>query len=211
MKKVLIIDYGAGNLKSITKSVVRLDLNVEIFSLENKSSIIKSADIIVFPGVGEFGSAMKVIEDIKPEIFQHIRSGKPILGICLGLQILFDTSEEDKNVAGLGILKGKVVKFKNYKDKKYPVPHMCWNKVVFSHEHKILLKKLCKEEYFYFVHSYYPVPEEQEIVFGETEYSEKFCSMVVKNNIVATQFHIEKSGSQGLVLLNNIIEYFKRL
>lgn len=214
-KRVCIIDYSAGNLKSISKALKVVGLEPYLVStreMKNKKSF--GCDIVVLPGVGEFGSAMKMIEEIRPQIIEHISLGKPFLGICLGIQLLFSKSEESPQRKGLGVLDGKVVKF----DKKngLPVPHMCWNRLKFidvgkNDIRKVILRNLHKEEFFYFVHSYYPVVEEKNVCFGTTNYGVEFCSMVVKDNIVATQFHLEKSGTKGLLLLENIMNYFKKM
>lgn len=218
IKKVGIIDYGAGNLKSIAKALEIFDLQPDIVNIleQGKKLQISNYDLLILPGVGEFGSSMDRLNKTKDKIIEHIKAGKPLLGICLGIQLLFDKSEESVKKKGLGIFSGEVVKFKNL---KLPVPHMCWNKVRFVNlesekESEIkseIVKNLNKEEFFYFVHSYYPVPKEKNIIFGTTVYDKNFCSMIVKDNIVATQFHLEKSGEKGLLLLKNIIQYFKKL
>lgn len=203
IKKAAIVNYGAGNLMSITKAIEQFDIRAEIVNKKTK----KVFDMFVLPGVGNFGSAMDHIvkTELYHEIKSHVVSGRPLVGICLGLQLLFDESEEAPDVCGFGIIKGKVVKFKS---KKLPIPHMCWNIVEFKDKKSTLLDGLNEKEFFYFVHSYYPVPKDKSVIFGTTTYSEKFCSMVVKENIVATQFHLEKSGLVGLKLLKNIIKYF---
>lgn len=237
IKKVCVIDYGAGNLKSISKALTVLGLDVTIFTPHLPSSIsnspstlsrLPSTDLLVLPGVGEFGSAMKILKIIKSQILDFINSDKPLLGICLGIQLLFEKSEENRTINGLGILEGEVVRFnfnnqltnKPFNHSNLPIPHMCWNKVCFNVgkgnkenilKKKLIIKGLNKEEYFYFVHSYYPVPKNKNICFGETDYGIKFCSMIVKDNIVATQFHLEKSGTKGLLLLKNILSYFEKI
>ncbi len=228
IKKVVIIDYGAGNLKSITKALKVLGLNPIVLNplLPETNSQILSCDLIVLPGVGEFGSSLRVLDKIKDIIIKHVVSNKPLLGICLGIQLLFNKSEESPGKIGLGIVPGKVVKFKfkNLNNRlncqhinSLPIPHMCWNKVKFvdikseKDKRKIILQKLKKEEFFYFIHSYYPIPKDERICFGTTEYGKEFCSMIVKNNIVATQFHLEKSGDKGLLLLKNVIKYLEKI
>ncbi|MCS7231168.1 MAG: imidazole glycerol phosphate synthase subunit HisH [Elusimicrobiota bacterium] len=203
IKKVGIINYGVGNLMSITKAIEFLGLYPKIITKKVQ------ADMIILPGVGSFGYAINYMKKtgLYEEIINFINSGNPVLGICLGLQILFKNSEEEPTVSGLGVLDGKVVKFEG---KKLPVPHMCWNLVEFKNKNHILLEGLNKKEFFYFVHSYYPIPKDKSIIFGETFYFEKFCSMILKDNIVATQFHLEKSGEIGLKLLKNIVNYFNR-
>lgn len=206
IKKVAIINYGAGNLMSIKKAIEVLGIEADI--IDKKTN--KTFDMLVLPGVGNFGSAVRYIKqmDLYQEIKEHVLSGRPLLGVCLGLQLLFEKSEEEIDVLGFGFIKGNVVKFKR---KTLPIPHMCWNVVEFKRSDLYLLNGLKDKEFFYFVHSYYPVPKDKGVVFGTTFYSEKFCSMVVKDNIVATQFHLEKSGVKGLRLLKNIIKYFNKL
>lgn len=206
IKKVGIINYGAGNLMSITKAISILGLEPKVINNDD----LEKFDMLVLPGVGNFGPAVKNIvkSNLDEKIFNFYAAGKPILGICLGIQLIFESSEEAKNVKGLALVKGKVKKFKVY---NLPVPHMCWNIVEFKRRHNILLNGLKDKEYFYFVHSYYPVPEDKDIVFATTKYGVEFCSMIVKDNLVATQFHLEKSGNKGLKLLTNIIKYFSNL
>jgi imidazole glycerol phosphate synthase glutamine amidotransferase subunit len=206
IKKVGIINYGAGNLMSITKAIEVLGLQTYILD----KPIKKEFDLLILPGVGSFGPAMKTIfkNGLYEEIINFFNSEKPILGVCLGIQLIFEKSEEAKDVCGLKLLKGKVVKFKN---KSLPIPHMCWNIVKFKENIPLILDGLKDKEFFYFVHSYYPVPRQKDIIFATTEYGEEFCSMIVKDNIVATQFHLEKSGPKGLKLLENIIKYFNKL
>jgi len=222
IKKVSVIDYGAGNLKSIVKAIKILGLDTEIISPKQPSlNFLYKTDLLVLPGVGNFGSAMKELRDIKDKILEYTKIGKPLLGICLGIQLLFDKSEESPGKRGLGIISGEVVKFNSKIKNRYflPIPHMCWNTVKFINlvgkkEYKLkktILKGLKKEEFFYFVHSFYPKPKEDDVIFGTTKYGEKFCSMIVKKNIVATQFHLEKSGNSGLLLLKNIINYFEKM
>lgn len=206
IKKVGIINYGAGNLKSITQAVQRLGLKTYVI----QKGKLDSFDLLILPGVGNFGPAMENIRvhGLYEEIVNFYNKCRPILGICLGIQLLFEKSEEAKSVSGLGLLEGKV---KRFKVRNLPIPHMCWNIVEFKNNDRILLKGLQKKEYFYFVHSYYPVPEDKSIIFATTVYEYKFCSMIVKDNLVATQFHLEKSGVKGLKLLSNIICYFNRI
>lgn len=205
IKKAAIVNYGAGNLMSITKAVETLDIEVEIIH----KAVKKTFDIIILPGVGNFGSAMRYMKQkgLYEEIKTHIMYEKPLLGICLGLQLLFEKSEEAPTTSGFKAMEGDVVRFKS---NNLPIPHMCWNIVEFKDKKSPLIKGLRDKEFFYFVHSYYPVPKNKDIIFGTTFYSERFCSMVVKDNIVATQFHLEKSGLVGLKLLKNIINYFNK-
>ncbi|MCS7151639.1 MAG: imidazole glycerol phosphate synthase subunit HisH [Endomicrobia bacterium] len=206
IRKVGIINYGAGNLMSISKAIDVLGYQPLIIN----SSPIKNCDVLILPGVGNFGSAMKMLNStgLDEEIKKFFSLGKPILGICLGIQLVFNSSEEAKDVKGLSLVSGKVVKFST---RGLPVPHICWNIVRFKNKNTALLAGLRDEEYFYFVHSYYPLVSEKNIVFATTCYGVKFCSMIVKNNLVATQFHLEKSGDKGLKLLSNIMKYFELL
>ncbi len=196
---VAIIDFGAGNLMSISKALEHLGTAVVV---TKDDATIESADAAVLPGVGAFYDAMREIEHL-----QNIISGlgnKPFLGVCLGLQLLFSESEEGGRNQGLDILKGRVVRF----DKGVKVPHMGWNTVEKTGDSQ-LLKGIEKGSFFYFVHSYYAVPEDNNVVTGKTEYGVPFPSVIEKDNIYATQFHPEKSGSVGLKLLENYVEIVK--
>lgn len=206
IETVGIINYGAGNLMSITKAIQVLGLQPKILFKRTKENF----DMLILPGVGSFGPAMENIikNGLYEKIIEFYNKGKPILGICLGIQLIFEKSEEAKNVKGLSLLKGKVKKFRNI---NLPIPHMCWNIVEFKKRHSVLLEGLKDKEYFYFVHSYYPIPKDKSGIFAKTNYGEEFCSMIVKENLVATQFHLEKSGDKGLKLLQNIIDYFNKL
>lgn len=182
-KHISIIDYGAGNLHSVYKAFKHIGSNVEI---TKDANVINKSDAVIFPGVGAFGSVMDSISknNLKEIIIDQARK-KLFLGICMGLQVLFEDSEESPGVAGLSVLKGKVIKFKKAKK----VPHIGWN------------------GNFYFVHSYYVVPEDKNIVVAETEYDgEKFTSIIKKDNLLAVQFHPEKSGDAGLELLRTFIK-----
>jgi glutamine amidotransferase len=196
---VAIIDFGAGNLMSISKALEHLGTAVVV---TKDDATIESADAAVLPGVGAFYDAMREIEHL-----QDIISGigdKPLLGVCLGLQLLFSESEEGGRNQGLDILKGRVVRF----GEGVKVPHMGWNTVEKKGDSQ-LLKGIEKGSYFYFVHSYYAVPEDNNVATGMTEYGVPFPSVIEKDNIYATQFHPEKSGSVGLKLLKNYVEIVK--
>lgn len=197
--KIAIIDFGAGNLMSISKALEHLGAGVVV--TKNESEIL-DADAAVLPGVGAFYDAMQEIEHLK-DIIGGL-GDKPLLGVCLGLQLLFSESEEGGCNPGLDILKGRVVRFEDV----VKVPHMGWNTVENTGESK-LLQGISDNSYFYFVHSYYAVPENTSIVAGRTEYGRTFPSIIEKDNIYATQFHPEKSGSAGLNLLDNYVEIVK--
>ncbi len=196
---VAIIDFGAGNLMSISKALEHLGTNVVVTKDE---AVIQTADAAVLPGVGAFFDAMQEIEHLK-DIIRGL-GDKPLLGVCLGLQLLFSESEEGGRNPGLDILGGRITRFQG--DVK--VPHMGWNTVENTGGSQ-LLSGIEDKSYFYFVHSYYAIPEDDSIVAGRTEYGVRFPSIVEKDNIYATQFHPEKSGNVGLKLLENYVEIVK--
>ncbi len=190
---IAIIDYGAGNLKSISKAVEKLGKNVVITS-ERES--IESADGIILPGVGAFETAIKNLEPFA----DYLRNTDvPVLGICLGMQLFADESEEGGLHKGLGIIDGRVIKFPEWVGK---IPHMGWN-VVNAEDHPIL--DGVDGRYFYFVHSYHFKTDKENII-GTTEYGIEFASAVAKDNFIGVQFHPEKSGKNGLTVLKNFIE-----
>lgn len=198
---IAVIDYGAGNLKSITNA---LDFLKVKYKVTDKVSDIEKADKIIFPGVGSFGDCVKslkkkgLFESLKKEIIR-----KPYLGICLGLQVLFESSEESIGVKGLSIFKGKCKKFKS-KDLK--IPQIGWNSIKIINKKSLLLKNIKNDFYFYFVHSYYVDPKDKEIILTKTDYGIDFVSAIEKDNIFATQFHPERSGNIGLKILENFVK-----
>ncbi|MCM8787935.1 MAG: imidazole glycerol phosphate synthase subunit HisH [Candidatus Omnitrophica bacterium] len=200
---IVIIDYGMGNLRSVEKAIKFLGKNVKV---TDNTRFINVAKKIILPGVGHFGKA--VLELKKRKIFdillKKINEGIPFLGICLGMQVLFEKSQEAQNINGLGIIKGEVKKFNL---KNLIVPHMGWNKVRVIERAKkpILFKGIKDNSFFYFAHSYYCHPKEKDVVLAETNYGIKFCSAINKKNIWAVQFHPEKSQNVGLRLLQNFI------
>lgn len=199
---IAIIDYGAGNLHSVKNA---LDfLGAESIITDEPEKIL-AADKVILPGVGAFGDAMKELErkNLVKIIREIVAIDKPMLGICLGLQLLFEESEETPGVKGIGILKGKIVKIPPKDGIK--IPHMGWNSLEICKKSRIL-KDLDDEPYVYFVHSYYAKAENPDDVSAYTEYSEKLAIAVEKDNIFATQFHPEKSGDLGLKILQNFIE-----
>ncbi len=185
MRNISLIDFGAGNLHSVYKALKFIGADVEITKDVKK---IESSDAVVFPGVGAFGAVISSIKknNLQEIIIKSAKSTKPFLGICIGMQVLFEMSEENPGEKGLSVFKGKVVKFKKAKK----IPHIGWNDV--------------SGQKFYFVHSYYVLPEDKKIIAGETEYDgEKFTSIIKKDNLFAVQFHPEKSGDVGLELLRD--------
>jgi len=202
---IAIVDYKAGNLTSVQLAFQRLGSNAQVTS---DPATILSAERVVFPGVGAAGSAMHHLADLKliPVLKQVVSSGKPFLGICLGTQILFDFSEEDGGVPTLGILPGRVPRFRP-SDRWDKVPQMGWNQVKVARPHT-LLDGIEDNSEFYFVHSYYPAPADPAIAIGTTTYAGvSFASMVGRGNVAATQFHPEKSGRIGLRLLWNFTHW----
>ena len=198
-KMIAIIDYGAGNLQSVKKA---FDFIGAESVITNDPKVILSADKILLPGVGSFGDAMDsmhkngLVETIK----ECALSGKPFLGICLGLQLLFEESEESPGVKGLGIFKGKIKKFSS--DMGLKIPHIGWNSLSIKQKNT-LFKDIPENSYVYFVHSYYLHAEDENDIATVTNYGIDFHSAVGKNNIFATQFHPEKSGDVGLQILKN--------
>lgn len=192
MNKTVIVDYDAGNLRSVANMLTFLDIPFEISS---DKDVILNADRIIFPGQGHFAQAMGNLEKkgLVTVIKECCEKGIPFLGICIGLQILFEKSEEAPGVAGLGILKGEVKKFTQGK-----IPQIGWNKVVPTENNKYL-----PEDYFYYVNSYYVVPKDENIVSAYTDYHGKFCSAVQMGNVTAVQFHPEKSSQAGLTFFKN--------
>lgn len=199
---IAIIDYGMGNLRSVQKAFEKIGHSALI---TNEPDRLAAADKVVLPGVGAFADAMAELQrrDLVPAVRDAIEAGKPFLGICLGLQLLFDVSYEDGEHAGLGIIPGQVVRFDV--PPEYKVPHMGWNQIR-PRGQVPLLAGLPSEPYVYFVHSYYVVPQSPEVVATETDYPTPFTSMIHRDNLFATQFHPEKSQADGLRMLRNFAE-----
>ena len=201
---IAVIDYGMGNLRSVQKALEHVGAKVIV---THDPNLIISADSVVLPGVGAFKDCMANLTQLKlvDPIRKFIDGGKPFLGICLGLQVLFEESEEYGPVAGLGVLPGKVVKFTSASSETkggspIKIPHMGWNNIEVK-KRVPLFDKLDAEPYFYFVHSYYVVPEDQSMVATVTNYGVEFVSGIQYRNIYAFQFHPEKSQTVGLSLL----------
>jgi glutamine amidotransferase len=198
---ISIIDYGMGNLRSVKKAFESLGFLTKVTREQEE---ILSSSGVVLPGVGAFGDCMKNLQDfglVEP-IKLFIKGGKPFLGICLGLQLLFEESEESSNVKGLQILRGKVVRFPRFDKERLKVPHMGWNQLAVERTLPIL-KDIPQGSWFYFVHSYFPEPEDTSVISGKTQYGIEFTSAVEKDNIFACQFHPEKSSNLGLTILKN--------
>ncbi|MBN1588152.1 MAG: imidazole glycerol phosphate synthase subunit HisH [Pirellulales bacterium] len=199
---IAIIDYGMGNLRSVQKGFERVGHQATITADPVQ---IAAADKVVLPGVGAFEDAIAELRRQKmvEPVLQSIDSGKPFLGICLGLQLLFEESLENGRHEGLGVLPGKVVRFEL--PKEYSVPHMGWNRLLIRRRAPILAG-VEEGTQVYFVHSYYVVPSDPSVVATETDYHEPFCSMIWRDNVFATQFHPEKSQAVGLKILKNFAE-----
>ena len=199
---IAIIDYGMGNLRSVQKGFEKVG---HVATITSDPAAIDAAERVVLPGVGAFGDAMdelrcrKLIEPVR----QAISSGKPFLGICLGLQLLFEVGYEGGRYEGLGILPGEVVRFDL--PAEYKVPHMGWNQLTIR-QPAPLLEGVANGAHVYFVHSYYVVPRDAELIAAETSYPKPFTSMIWRGNLFATQFHPEKSQADGLKILRNFAE-----
>ncbi len=202
MSRIAIIDYQMGNLRSVQKGFERVGHPAVITS--NRAELA-AADKIVLPGVGAIGDALAELQrrELMGPIREAIAAGKPFFGICLGMQLLFEVSYEGGEYEGLGILPGKVVRFELPPPLK--VPHMGWNQGRFKQRPRVL-EGLADGTYFYFVHSYYCVPEDPSLVAIEAEYGHPFCAAVARGNLFATQFHPEKSQADGLRILKNFAE-----
>ncbi|MBI5679514.1 MAG: imidazole glycerol phosphate synthase subunit HisH [Methanobacterium sp.] len=194
---IVIINYGTGNLKSIKNGFSRIGeeaiISDDIYEMEK-------ADALILPGVGAFGNAMKHLEKYKNIIHEHINSGKPFLGVCLGQQILFTKSEESKGVKGLDVFKGEVIRL----PEGLKIPHMGWNNLKIVSECPIL--NGISNDYMYFVHSYYIKPDDPDIIAATTDYGIDVPAVVFRDNVYATQFHPEKSGEIGLNILKNFVK-----
>ncbi len=198
---IAIIDYGAGNLRSVQKACEVLGAETIITS--DPEEILKAGQVIL-PGVGAFGDCMHSLDSIglTDIVRKAATSGKPFLGICLGMQLLFESSEESPGIKGLGIFPGKIVKIP--KQEGYKIPHMGWNSLTFTKESP-LFEGLSPEPFVYFVHSFYAEPQDSSIVAATTHYCGDLTVSISHNNIFATQFHPEKSGDVGLKILENFI------
>ena len=198
--KVVVVDYGAGNLHSVSRAVVNAGTRPLVTS---NPAYLEDAEALIVPGVGAAADTMANLRRsgfVEP-IREYIASGRPFLGVCMGQQALFDVSEEGGEHECLGILPGRVVRFSN----GLKVPHMGWNQVRIVKPHPIF-DGIADGSNFYFVHSYYPRPEDAGVVIAETDYGVTFASVIARDNVVATQFHPEKSGEAGLRMYSNFLK-----
>ncbi|MBP2046069.1 imidazole glycerol phosphate synthase subunit HisH [Methanobacterium aggregans] len=199
---ITIIDYGSGNLKSIKNGFLKVGADVSISSDVDE---MKDAEALVLPGVGAFGNAMAQLKEYQEVIHSHINDKKPFLGVCLGLQVLFEKSQESPGVEGLSVFEGDVLHFPDsMKSQGLKIPHMGWNKL--QMENPCPLFEGVGPEYMYFVHSYYVNPSERDIIAATVDYGFDVPAAVCRGNTFATQFHPEKSGEPGLKILQNFVE-----
>jgi glutamine amidotransferase len=203
MQKIAIIDYGLGNLRSIRKGLEKAGAEAYITHQEED---IRKADALVLPGVGAFKEAIKNLKPLSQVVCEQIELGKPLLGVCLGLQLLFTVSTEGGLHRGLDIFRGKVVKLPS----NVRVPHMGWNTLKIVKSENPIVEGLPNNSYAYFVHSYYGDAEEKNDIITETTYGIDFPSILSKGNVFATQFHPERSATTGLQILKNFVNYVKK-
>ena len=198
---VAVIDYDAGNTHSVTRALEKVGARVDLTPDPER---VARAEAVVLPGVGAFGDCVRKLEEraMDEACREAIAAGKPFLGVCVGLQVLFEGSEESPGVEGLGVLPGTVVRFE-VGDLK--VPHMGWNQLDVAREHPLF--EGLHGEAFYFVHSYYPDPAERCDVLGTAEYGARFCAAAGRENLAAVQFHPEKSSRAGLELYENFLRW----
>jgi imidazole glycerol-phosphate synthase subunit HisH len=196
-----LVDYGSGNLRSVSKALEAVGAQVQ--RLE-QGPIAAGLDALVLPGVGAFGDAVRQLQ--KRQLFAPIREWleqeKRFLGVCLGYQLLFETSEESPDITGLGLFKGQVRRFN---EESVKVPQIGWNSVIWTDSARDLYPGLPEKPFFYFVHSYYPIPEDSNLVAGYTEYETHFAAAIGTRSLLATQFHPEKSQETGLTLLRQFL------
>lgn len=202
ISNITIIDYGSGNIRSIYNAFKKINVEVNVSSDKNE---LKDSDALILPGVGAFGAVMNNLIDYKEIVSEHITQDKPLLGICLGLHMLFSNSQESPGVDGLDIFHGTIEKFNL--PPEYKIPHMGWNTITLnkteSNNTDILQES--DNKYMYFVHSYYINPEDKDIITAYADYGGKIPVAIGKNNIHALQFHPEKSGKAGLNILQRFV------
>jgi glutamine amidotransferase len=201
MSKLVIIDYGVGNFRNVQKAFEAVDAPAII---SDSVEVAGQAEALVLPGVGAFGDAIDNLRarGLDRPVLDAARAGKPLFGICVGLQLLFEESQEMGRHAGLGLLPGKIVRFPQH----LTVPHMGWNQIEPRYEHP-LLKNVMPGDFAYFAHSYYADPANPADVAAYTDYGQRFASVVARDNVCAIQFHPEKSQQVGLQLLKNFVDW----
>ena len=202
--RIAVIDYGASNLHSVVKALERVGHAPHVV---NTPGPIRDAAALLLPGQGASDPAMRALNShglVEP-ILEAIRRGVPFLGVCMGLQLLMETSEEGTEPC-LDVLKGRVVHLPDNLPESLKIPHMGWNQVHLLRPHPVL-EGIPQDSYFYFVHSYYAAPEDSSVVAGSTQYGVEFCSVAARGNLVATQFHPEKSGALGLRIYDNFVRF----
>ena len=197
---IVVVDYGAGNLRSVVNALIRLGYQPEITS---RPQDLSDARAVILPGVGAAADTMANLNrlGLTGPIRQFITDGRPFFGVCMGLQVLFTGTEEGGWHECLDIIPGQVKKLPGGQK----IPHMGWNQVKQRRDHPVF-SGIPDETYFYFVHSYYVAPEDESLVAGETEYGTTICSVIARENLVATQFHPEKSGESGLKMYDNFLK-----
>ena len=203
MRMISIVDYGMGNLLSVEKALDKEGAQSRLISTAEE---VASADRLILPGVGAFGDAMICLHEkgMIGALKDFAQSGRPMFGVCLGMQLLFESSEEDPEVPGLGIFPGMVKRFS--KDLGLKIPHMGWNTLKVREDSRIL-NDLGKDPYVYFVHSYYVAPARESLAAAHTDYGREFVSAVEKDNVAGVQFHPEKSQDIGLRILRNFASF----
>ena len=197
MTSIAIIDYGVGNLRSLEKAFAATGTQAVV---SHDAYVLSEAKALVLPGVGAFGACMKALSErgFDRLVIERVAEGTPLLGVCVGMQLLFEESEEFGRTLGLGLLRGKVQRFAD----DLPVPHVGWNQVQQTRAH-LLMSGINDNSFFYFVHSYCCAADEADVVLGETDYIEEYASIVAQGNVAGVQFHPEKSQAVGLKLLSN--------
>jgi len=201
VSQVAIIDYAVGNLRSVEKAFAATGCEA-IVSSEEK--VLRAAERLVLPGVGAFGACMRALSErgFDRLVRERVGAGTPLLGVCVGMQLLFETSDEFGSTRGLGLLRGRVRRFSD----ELVVPHVGWNQIAQVRHHP-LFAEVADRSHFYFVHSYYCEPADQHVVAGETEYGVNYASVVAQANVCGVQFHPEKSQHAGLQLLQNFARF----
>jgi len=197
-----VVNYGVGNLRSVKRGLEKSGAKVLI---THNPKDLSESDAIVLPGVGAFAAAVKNLAPLSGVVTQSVEDGKSLFGICLGLQLLFTRSSEGGSTDGLNLISGNIVKLPD----GVKIPQMGWNTVDMVQSHP-LLEGVQNPSYVYFVHAYVPQPSEQKVIVATTEYGVRFPSVIAKQNLLATQFHPEKSGKTGLTILENFVKIVKR-